>query len=35
MTTFKEKLDQELGEAPRFTQSLQQDILQRVQQEKR
>ncbi|WP_431811868.1 DUF4181 domain-containing protein [Lysinibacillus sp. FW12] len=35
MTTFKEKLDQELGEAPRFTQSLQQDILQRVQQEKK
>lgn len=35
MTTFKEKLDQELGEAPRFTQSLQQDILQQVQQEKK
>ncbi|WP_155592683.1 DUF4181 domain-containing protein [Lysinibacillus cavernae] len=32
MTTFKEKLDKEFGEAPRFTQSLQQDILQQVQQ---
>lgn len=35
MTTFKEKLNQELGEAPRFTQSLQQDILHQVQQEKK
>ena len=35
MTTFKEKLDQELGEAPRFTQSLQEDILRQVRKTKK
>jgi len=35
MTTFKEKLDQELGEAPRFTKSLQEDILRQVRQTKK
>lgn len=35
MTAFKEKLDQELGEAPRFTESLQEDILRQVQHEKK
>lgn len=35
MTAFKEILDQELGEAPRFTESLQEDILRQVQHEKK
>lgn len=35
MTAFKEKLDQELGEAPRFTKSLQEDILRQVRQTKK
>ncbi len=34
MTSFKDKLDKELGEAPRFSQSLQERIMQNVKQQK-
>ncbi len=35
MTFFKDKLDKELGEAPRFSQPLQKRILQHVQHKKK